>query len=58
MLVKDNNKEAVTALSSLALVHKHPLRAGEAISSVMITGCCSSHPHRQRDRQMEFDFVG
>lgn len=58
MLVEDNNGEAVTALWSLAVVHKHPLRAGEAISCVMITGCCSSHSHRQRDRQMEVDFEG
>lgn len=25
---------------------------GEAISCIMITGCCSSHSHRQRDRQI------
>lgn len=34
------------------------MRAGEAISCVMITGHCSSHSHRQRDRQMEVDFEG
>lgn len=49
---------AVTVLCVRAVVHKHPMRAREAIRCVMITGCCSSHSHRQHDRQMEVDFEG
>lgn len=57
MLVKHNDREVETAPWSLAVVHKHPMRAGEALSCVMITGC-SSHSHRQHDRQVEVDFEG
>lgn len=45
----------MTVLCVLAVVHKRPMRAAEAISCVMITGCCSSHSHRRHDRQMEVD---